>query len=68
MAFNASTSQTITVRATDFDTIVDIALVLQPENGSRIVIDDQIDNSGGGSTDKIINVELPVNVQTKVYV
>ena len=68
LAFNASSSQTITVRATDFDTVVDFDLVLQPENGSRIIIPESIDNSSGGSTDKTISVTLPVNVQTKVFV
>ncbi len=68
LPFNASSMQTVTVRATDFNTVVDIDLVLQPENGSRIVIPETIDNSAGGSTDKVINVDLPVNVQTKVFV
>ena len=68
LPFNTDPNQTITVRATNFDTIVDIDLVLQPENGSRIVYPDTIDNSAGGFTDKIINVVLPVNVLTKVFV
>lgn len=68
LPFNADPNRTVTVQATDFNKIVYITVVLQPVNGTRVTYDDSIDNSGGGSTSKAINVTFPVNTQTKIFV
>lgn len=68
LPFNADPNRTVTVRAQDFGKIVNIAVVLQPVNGDRIIYEDSIDNSANNPATKIINVVFPVNTQTKVFV
>ena len=46
---------------------MDIALVLQPDFGNRIVIDDTIDNAAQDPAEKVIAVTFPLNVQTRVF-
>lgn len=68
LGFNADPNRTVTVRAQDFGKVVNIAVILQPVNGDRIIYEDSIDNSAANPATKAINVVFPVNTQTKVFV
>lgn len=66
--FNADPNQTITIRAENFHKVVHFALVLQPVQGERTIIEDSIDNSTGDPVTKAVDVVLPLNTQTEVFV
>ena len=66
--FNADPNQTIKVRAENFNKVVHFAVVLHPVNGDRTIYEDSIDNSSGDPVTKDINVVLPLNTQTEVFV
>ncbi len=66
--FNADPNQTITVRAENFLKVVNFALVLQPVNGSRTIIEESIDNTEGTPVIKEVDVVLPLNAQTEIFV
>jgi len=68
LPFGTDPNQTITVRARDFNAIIPIEIVLQPESGSRIILEDTIDNIANNPADKVINVTFPTNVATSVNV
>ncbi|MGK0237344.1 MAG: hypothetical protein ACI92G_000803 [Candidatus Pelagisphaera sp.] len=68
LPFNEDPNKTVTVRAEHFNKIINVAVVLQPANGARIIVEDSIDNSGEGAATKAIAVTFPVNTQTKVFV
>ncbi|MDA0349583.1 MAG: hypothetical protein O3C43_13975 [Verrucomicrobia bacterium] len=67
--FNEDPNKTVTVRAENFNKVVNIAVVLQPVNGDRIIYEDSIDNSSSNNpASKAVNVVFPLNTQTKVFV
>lgn len=68
LPFNADPNRTVTVRAQDFNKVVNIAVVLQPSSGSRIIYEDSIDNSATNPATKAVNVVFPTNTQTQVFV
>ena len=68
LPFNADPNRTVTVRAENFNKVVNFAVVLQPVNGSRIVVEDSIDNTTTNPASKVVNVVFPLNTQTKVFV
>ncbi len=68
LPFNANPARTVTVRARDFGGVVPIRVVLTPDRGVPIVVDDQIDNTTVNPAQKTVNVTLPVNVLTRVTV
>jgi hypothetical protein len=68
LPFDADPNRTVTIRAQDFDKVVNIAVVLQPDNGERIVYEDTIDNSAANPATKVVNVVFPTNTQTQVFV
>ena len=68
LPFGASPSSTVTVQARDFSRNVPIAVVLQPDNGPRVIVEDSIDNSVSNPVTKVIAIELPVNVRTQIFV
>lgn len=68
LPFGSTPSRTVVVKATDFNSMVPISVVLTPDNGDRVVYEAQIDNSASNPAQVTVNVELPVNVQTAVNV
>ena len=67
LPFGTDPNQTVTVQARDYDGVVPIAVVVQPENGARTVVEDSIDNLAANPASKVINVVLPVNVPVKIF-
>ncbi len=57
----SSATQPVTVRARDFGTVVPVRLVVTPQNGAQIIIDDTIDNTSTNPADKVININVPTD-------
>lgn len=71
LSAGADPNQPITVQARNFDKVVPISIVITPDNGDRVVVDDEIDNStatGTNPASKVINLDFPVNVRCDVQV
>ena len=66
LPFNAPTSQTVTVQARNFTGIVPIEVVLTPDMGDRVVYPADINMGSGNLAQATINVQLPVNVNTRI--
>jgi hypothetical protein len=58
----------VIVQATGFAGIVDIDVVITPENGTRVVYPAQIDSTGGSPATVTVPVEIPVNTPVIVNV
>ncbi len=61
-------AQTLTVTVKDFNTTVPLRAVVTPQNGSRQTFDFTVDNSGGGSTDASVQVNIPAGTASRVDV
>ncbi len=68
LPYNSPAEQVVTVRATDFFSIVPIKVVLSPDNGEQVVLEATIDNRTDNPSEAAVNVTLPVNVQVKIHV
>lgn len=68
LPFGSSPERTVTVQARNFSGVVPIRVVLTPDSGDLVVIDDQIDNTTVNPAQKTVNVTLPINVRTHVAV
>jgi hypothetical protein len=68
LPFGSDTSQNVIVQATGFAGIVDIDVVITPENGTRVVYPAQIDSTGGSPATVTVPVEIPVNTPVIVNV
>jgi len=66
LPFGSSPNRTVTVQARNFSGVVPVRLVLTPDSGDIIVIDDQIDNTTVNPAQKVIAVTLPLNVRVHV--
>lgn len=62
-----STSQTVTVQATDFTGIVPIEVVVLPENGSPVTVTANINMSGGNPSQVVVPVEIPLNTTAFIH-
>ena len=62
-----STSQTVTVLATDFTGIVPIEVVVLPENGSPVTVTANIDMAGGNPSQIVVPVEIPINTTAFIH-
>ena len=58
--------QTITVQARDFGDKVPIAVVLTPDQGERIVVEAEIDNTVNNPATVTVSVTFPVNIPVTV--
>ena len=64
---NANPNQTVVARATGFNDVVPVSIVLTPENGPAVVYPDVlVDNTAGGSTDVETTVVLPLNMRVSI--
>jgi hypothetical protein len=61
LPFGSPTSQNVVVQGTDFAGVVDIDVVITPENGTRVVYPAQIDSTGGSPATVTVPVEIPLN-------
>lgn len=61
-------TQTVKVAVSDFKTNVPLQAVVTPEAGPRTVVDFQINNTSGGTTEGTVNVTLPAGVSSRVDV
>jgi hypothetical protein len=68
LPFGSSPNRTVTIQARDFNTTVPIRVVLTPDSGDIIVIDDQIDNTVVNPAQTVVPVTLPLNVRTHIGV
>lgn len=68
LPFGSTPERTVTVQARNFSGVVPIRVVLTPDSGDLIVVDDQIDNTTVNPAQKAVNVTLPINVRTHVGV
>jgi len=68
LPFGSTSSRTVTVRARHFTGLVPIDVVLTPDNGDRVIYPAEIDMSQGNPAQVVVNVEVPVNVNTRVAV
>lgn len=68
LPFGSTPERTVTVQARNFSGVVPIRVVLTPDSGDLIVVDDQIDNTTVNPAQKTVNVTLPINVRTHVGV
>jgi hypothetical protein len=66
LPFGSSPNRTVTVQVRNFSGVVPVRLVLTPDSGDIIVIDDQIDNTTVNPAQKVIAVTLPLNVRVHV--
>ena len=68
LPFGTPNDQTITVRATNFDGMVPIRIVISPQNGDPIVTDTEIDMGGNNVRDLLVPVDLPQNILVNINV
>lgn len=61
LPFGSDPNRQVTVQGTDFTGIVPISVVLTPESGSPIVVDTELDMSGGNPSSVTVDVTLPIN-------
>ncbi len=68
LPFGSSPSQSVRVRATGFNDLVPISVVLTPDHGTPVRYQANIDNRTANPAETTVNVALPVNVQTQIGV
>ncbi len=68
LPFNDSPDKTVTVRAEDFNKVVNFVVALQPVNGSRILVPASVDNAAANPASETVNITLPINTQTEIFV
>ncbi len=68
LPFGSSPNRSVTVQARNFSGVVPIRVVLTPDSGDILVVDDQIDNTTVNPAQKTVDVTLPINVRTHVGV
>lgn len=56
----------VVVQVKDFGSVVPIRVALTPDNGDRVVVDTEIDNTAPGAASKAIPVTFPLNVVVSV--
>lgn len=61
-------TQSVTVQATNFNSVVPLVAVLTPEAGDRTTYNFQIDNSAGGTATGNVDVQIPAGVSTRIDV
>ena len=60
-------TQSVTVQARGFQGLVDIEVVVTPENGTRTVVPAQIDMGTGDPAEVSVNVEIPANTAAFIH-
>lgn len=68
LPFGSNPNRTVTIQTRNFSAVVPIRVVLTPDSGDAIVIDDQIDNTTVNPAQKSVAVTLPLNVRTHIGV
>ena len=74
LPFGSATDRTVVVRAKDFGVKVPIAVVLTPDSGDRVIVQDEVDNTpqnpstSQGVTTKSVKITLRPNVPTTIHV
>jgi hypothetical protein len=66
LPFGSSPNRTVTVRARDFNAVIPIRIVLTPDHGAALSYDASIDNAAANPAQAVVNITLPVNVQTRI--
>jgi len=66
LPFGTNPSQQVTVQARNFGASVPIRIVLTPQSGNSIVIDDQIDNTTANPATKTVTATFPINQLVRV--
>ncbi len=61
LPFGTNPTQNVVVQATDFEGMVDIDVVVTPENGTRVVYPATIDATGGNPAQVTVPVQIPLN-------
>jgi hypothetical protein len=61
-------TQPVTIQARDFQGVIDIEVVVTPENGDRSVVPAQIDMGTGNPAQVVVNVEIPANTAAFIQV
>lgn len=61
LPFGSPSTQNVIVQGTGFAGLVDIEVVITPENGTRVTYPAQIDSTGGSPATVTVSVEIPVN-------
>jgi hypothetical protein len=67
LPFNAPSTQSVTVKATDFTGNVPIDVVVVPATGSRQTYQTSIAMNGQQTAQVSVNVEIPANVTTRIW-
>jgi hypothetical protein len=67
LPFGSTSNRTVTVQARDFNALVPIDVVLTPDNGISATYAATIDNQAANPAQVVVNVVVPVNVQTAVH-
>ncbi|MEK7756576.1 MAG: hypothetical protein AAB385_05135, partial [Planctomycetota bacterium] len=70
LPFGSTSSRTVYVRATHFtgEGLIPIDVVLTPDNGDRVIYPAEINMGQGNPAQVVVNVDVPVNVNTRVEV
>ncbi len=70
LPFGSTSSRTVYVRATHFmgEGLIPIDVVLTPDNGDRVIYPAVIDLAANNPGQVTVNVEVPVNVNTRIEV
>jgi hypothetical protein len=68
LPFNSTPDKIVTVQAEDFNKIVNFVVALQPVNGSRILVPTSVDNAAANPASVDVNITLPINTQTEIFV
>jgi len=66
LPFGSTAVRSVKVRATDFNAIVPISVVLTPDHGDVVAYEAEIDNQAANPAEVTVDVTLPVNVQTLI--
>ncbi|NUN98282.1 MAG: hypothetical protein HUU16_19130 [Candidatus Omnitrophica bacterium] len=67
LPFGTNPSQNVVVQATDFEGMVDIDVVVTPENGTREIFPATIDATGGGTAQVSVPVQIPLNTGVLIH-
>lgn len=66
LPFGSPSSQNIVVRGLDFQGLINIDVVVTPENGTRAVFPAQIDMGTGNPAQVIVPVQIPANTTVSI--
>lgn len=66
LPFGTPASQQIIVQGRDFTGLVPIRIILTPDSGDPVVLDTDVDMTGGNPATVTVNMDFPLNVRTTV--